>query len=218
MSSGDGWRATRKQMRDRLVQWYPVAISRYFFIFVRAILLVNGVRGGVVFLDQLADSFKEMGGRYGNVLGNLVLSISGSFLGCRFCGVAHLYGANIDYFLATGRLYPLDELEIVEWHKLSFDELRQMLLERFAGDEFAEERRVIERLFALRLGETPETEEDHVLKRVLDVWNALGECTIGFSFDAAADEIPPMLVAPTPLKDIQRYREARQAQRRAARA
>jgi len=217
MSSGDDRRTTRRQMRDRLVQWQPIALLRYNSKFIRAVLRVNGLRAGVVFLDQLGATFKEMGARYGKVLGSLVLGVSGSFLGCRYCGVTHLYAANIDYFLATGRLFPLDELDIVEWQKLPFDELEQLLIRRLAGDEFAEERRVIERLFALRLGEIPKTEEDHVLRRVLDVWNALGECTIGFSFNATANEIPPMLHAPTPLKEIRRYREAREAQRRAAR-
>lgn len=216
MSSREDWGGARTQMRRRVLQWFPVAKLRYTVKFVGSVVRVHGFRDGMAFLDQLDGIFKEMGSVYGPVLGSLVLCVAGSFNGCRFCGVGHLYAANVHYFRATGRLLSWDEQELPALNKLPFELFLQSILERLAGDEFVEARRVLERLFALRLGQSAQTEEDHVLKRVLDVWNELGECTIGFSYDAEPAEIPPVLLLPTPLKEIRRYREAREAQRHAA--
>ncbi len=215
MRDRDG-KGVRSQLRSTLLQWVPIAFLRYNAKIISAIWRVHGFREGKAFLDQLGGIFRNMGARYGPQLGSLVLCVAGSFHGCRFCGVSHLYAANVDYFHTTGKLFPLDEFEIIDLHKLPFDDFRQLILQRLAGPEFVEERRVIERIFALRMGEAAETEEDRVLNGVLDAWNALGECTIEFGYDANPAEIPPLLLKPTPMKEIRRYRAARETQRKRA--
>lgn len=216
MRDNEDGEGAHRQLLSKLLQWLPVARLRYEPQFIGSILRVYGIREGVAFMQKLNAMFLEMGSRYGTVLGSLVLSISASFNGCRFCGVGHLYAANVDHFRATGKLFPLDERELVELHKLPFNEVKQSILQHLSEPEFVEARRVVERIFALRMGQPTESDEDRVLKHALDLWNALAECTLGFSFTADAAELAPIVLQPTPMKEIRRYRAARDAQRKRA--
>jgi hypothetical protein len=147
-------------------------------------------------------------------LGNLVLAIAGLLNGCRYCGVGHLYAANLYYFQSTGKLLPIDERQTHQLQCMPFEELNDYIRDSLSDSEFAEMSRVMQRVLHLRLGNRPETAEDHEIEHVIDVWNFVNECTIPFGYDAKIEHLGPALSDPVPLDVIRRYQQARERTRK----
>lgn len=208
------------KLRERMARWIdsilqiaPIARIRYDAQLLLGVKRLVGWRRLFPVMEQLGITRGAINARYGNVVGNLVLAMTGSLNGCRYCGVGHLYAANVYYFESTGRLFPIDELRTHELQSMPFEALNDYFQESLSDSEFAETRRVLQRVFRLRMGHLPEDDEDRELQRGIDVWDFVNECTIPFGYDVKLENFGPALSDPVPLNVIRRYRAARAKER-----
>jgi len=146
--------------------------------------------------------------RFGEVEGQMIISMAGLWTGCRWCSTAHMLIANLTLFAKEGELGPIDELELARWQELRDPEVLERLELRLAG-RWAHLRPVARRLYALRTGEVePDTDDDFLLARANAMWEWLIECTI-MGFDMAPEEIPAWGSVARDRKLIARYRQTR---------
>src|SRR5262245_32356633 len=72
--------------------------------------------------------------------------------GCPYCIYGHAYAFELHYLKERGRLFPLDEHEIVALHRLEPNLLSQRLDDALQAAALAEEIPLLDRLQALREG------------------------------------------------------------------
>ena len=130
--------------------------------------------------------------------------------GCPYCTYGHAYAFELHYLRERGRLFPLDEHEIVALNRLEPDLLFRHL-EEALRDGLADEIPLLHRLVALRGGEVgAPAEHDRRLRHLLRMFTVLNTC--GIEGQVAPDE------AHDPINKDRELKERYAALRRAAAA
>lgn len=128
--------------------------------------------------------------------------------GCMYCGYGHLYAHNLNYFARTGKLFPLDEQEITTYVRAKDEDLMALVRERLADPEYAQQLRLIERLYYVRMEklEAGNTQEDELLRLSIPYYSFINECSI-----VVEEQAPPMGKVAKNKDLIARYQLARAA-------
>lgn len=116
-----------------------------------------------------------------------VLSVGISLLnGCPYCTYAHAYPLQLLYLERFGRLFPLDEHEIVGLHRLGEGELLERLRGALREAGLTEEVPVLDRMVALRGGAPGGGAQDARIAHLLRMFSVLNAC--GIKGDVQRDE------------------------------
>lgn len=151
---------------------------------------------------QLAEFFTERDA-------NLVASFASFWNGCDYCAYGHLYAYNLMYFQETGKLFPVDEQEVMDLLSLRDAQIIEALRGRLAGPEHQRAREFLERQYELKLGKAvAATETDAMLNKSLAYYDWVNECSI--MFDAPA---PPLGTVGRNKALMKRYADARAPER-----
>ena len=99
--------------------------------------------------------------------------------GCGYCGYGHTLAGALLRFKETDELHPVHPHSIAALFELEDHEVVEKLDEMLTKPGFEDLRRQTKRMYEIFLGELePETEEDELLKGILDFWRWTVECTI----------------------------------------
>lgn len=204
----------------RLLRWMEMKTFGFKHPFSEELVRSSGFFGALNFGKAVGKAMAGLEKRYGLLVSNLIMGFAGLWNGCRYCGVGHLYAANLLHFKATGRLYPIAEEDVPWLQELSYEESMVRVRGLLADEEFAEHLRIIERVYELREGAEAKNEEDRLLQLALASWAWLNECSAPISFDMQVKEVPAILEKGERERLLDRYRAARDARSRrlAARA
>ncbi len=138
-----------------------------------------------------------------------LLCVEASLLnGCSYCVHAHAYAFQLHYFRDKGRLFPLDEHELIALRDGSDAELRDAVKAALVAGQMPEEEALFDRLWRLKLEGEPADDTDRRIGHLLKMFEMLNFCGINSRtpFDHAHDPIN---------KDAEiklRYAEARLSQ------
>jgi len=140
-----------------------------------------------------------------------LLCIEASLLnGCSYCIHAHAYAFELHYFREHGRLFPLDEHELIALRDGSDAELKETLKGALRACAMSEDEALFDRLWRIKFdGEEPADGTERRIAHLLRMFDMLNFCGIDSRtpFDHAHDPIN---------KDAElkrRYAEARLSQR-----
>ncbi len=139
-----------------------------------------------------------------------LLCVEASLLnGCSYCVHAHAYAFQLHYFRDKGRLFPLDEHQLIALRDGSDAELRDAVKAALVAGQMPEEEALFDRLWRLKLEGEPADDTDRRIGHLLKMFEMLNFCGINSRtpFDHAHDPIN---------KDAElklRYAEARLSQR-----
>lgn len=173
------------------------------------LVLTFGVREYVSRAGMMYEVLKLLEKRWGTVEAQLVIGFAGLLSGCRWCGVGHLYAANLELFKREGELLPLDEREIPALQEKTDDEVLALVEERFSDPRWAEMKRVLHQQYLLRSGQAEEeTRDDQLLQMANHMWEWFNECSI-VVMDIDPGTIPPQSFVGKDRKLVERYRQAR---------
>jgi hypothetical protein len=112
--------------------------------------------------------------------------------GCAYCTHAHAYAFELTYFHERGKLFPLDEHEIVQLRNSSDDERHAALNAALEKAELPEEIAVLARVWRMKIGDgTATTDDEKRMKHLLEMFDVLNYCAIDSRtrLDEAHDEI-----------------------------
>ncbi|MEM6294341.1 MAG: hypothetical protein AAGA54_23910 [Myxococcota bacterium] len=137
-----------------------------------------------------------------------VIAFSAFFNGCPFCSVGHTYAGNLELFRATGRLFPIDERDVLKLQRLDDDQLLRTLATKLGADDQETFERIVQ-MYELKTNlRTARTEVDDLMLRAVAAWDIITECTI------VLEDVDPATV--DPLTEIakdktlqDRYQQAR---------
>ena len=127
----------------------------------------------------------------GPIRANLVFAIASLLNGCAYCTYAHGRAFELYYFEKHGKLFPLDDHQLINLIPLTDEkvraELENALREAGLGDEVA----VFRRLYSLKLEGLEETPEDHHLVHAIGMYDFLNFCAIEsqVTLDEAHDRV-----------------------------
>lgn len=159
--------------------------------FLEAVVAQYGLRGAFARLGKVEQIVAALEAELGDSDSHFVVGFASLYNGCEFCSLGHIYAANLLYFRATGRLHPLDELEIRDHLRVDSDrELLDFSLGRLAAPEHAPLAALLERQHRLKTGELPHpalgtapadapTERrDDLLAMAISAYDWLNHCSI----------------------------------------
>ncbi len=198
----------------RLLRWMEMKTFGFKHPFSEELVRSSGFAGALGFGKAVGAAMGGLEKRYGPLVSNLIMGFAGLWNGCRYCGVGHMYAANLLHFKATSRLYPIAEADVPWLQELSYEESMVRVRGMLAEEEFAEHLRIIERLFQLYEGAQPQNEEDRLLALALASWAWLNECSAPITFDMQVKDVPAILDKKERDLILDRYRAARDARSR----
>lgn len=112
--------------------------------------------------------------------------------GCPYCTYGHAYALQLHYFKKYGRLLPIDENEMVAWHRLAEADGVAHFRSLIQATDLAEEGPIFERMLVLRQGsEHAGSKDDRKVMHLISMFGYLNRCGIngGTKPDQAHDPI-----------------------------
>lgn len=186
------------------------AYTGYSTIFMGEMIRTFGVKNALEVMGAMGKATSALEKSFGPIGAQLALGIAGTWNGCRFCGTGHLLAANLVHYRETGTLLPLDERMVLEFEKLSFEQMRARLQEIFSAPEHAERAAMVDRLIALELGDAPRPDtSDEALSLGIEVWSIVNECSTAITFDMDLDVVPALSTVAKDKALLRKYRIAR---------
>ncbi|MCA9716570.1 MAG: hypothetical protein H6713_27555 [Myxococcales bacterium] len=138
-----------------------------------------GIRGFFRYLNFLNKFNKLMDKELGPANAQTLVGLAALMAGCGFCGYGHTLTGALMIFKERGELHPVHPFSISALFELEDHEVVEKLDEMLTKPGFEDLRRQTKRMYEIFLGELePETEEDELLKGILDFWRWTVECTI----------------------------------------
>ena len=209
-------------MSRRELSWYEKAFLKsarvlagwhigYSVNFDEELLRQHGISGLIKWGRATQAAFDHIATKLGLEEAHLVAAFASFFNGCDYCSWGHLFALNLIYLERTGKLYPVDEEEVLELMRRGdsavFEELRLRL------GEHPEHLRLLLRQQELRTLEGgPVSEEDKIIVSSITLFEWVNECSIVVNAPA-----PPMDPIAKKKALLARY-EALRAPQRAERA
>lgn len=185
-------------MSRKELTWYEKAFIKttralagvsigYYVNFDEELVRQHGITGFLKWGRTTQAMFEEITAKLGTEEAHLVAAFASFFNGCDYCSWGHLFALNLLHLERTGKLYPIDEVEVLELMRTGDTAVMQEL-ERRLAPEFPEHLRLLLRQHQLRTLESgPVSEEDRVLVRSITLFEWVNECSIVVNAPA-----PPM--------------------------
>jgi hypothetical protein len=142
---------------------------------------------------------------------HLACVVASLFNSCAYCAYGHARAMELHYFRENGRLFPLDEHELIGLSHVEHGEAQARLERALQAAGMAEEIPMVQRIQAMKLESAlPISEEDKRLAHLVEMFNVLNSCGIDnqVPFDNAHDPINRDAAIQA------RYAEARLAERK----
>jgi hypothetical protein len=176
-----------------------------------------GAAGIVRWMGQLAAVVKRAEQRYGTETTQYLAGVAAMWNGCGYCGVGHIYAANVQRHKDKGELSPIDEREVKALQHLDDRALLEELERRLTANGDSELWRLLERQYLLKQNRAEgETEDDPYLQAISACWDLVNECSIFAGYDLAPEQVPPLSGIARDKDAIARYRAAREQHQAAA--
>ncbi|MDP1823195.1 MAG: hypothetical protein Q8L48_08140 [Archangium sp.] len=185
-------------MSRRELSWYEKVFLKtarafagmnvgYYVDFDEELLRQHGISGLIKWGRAAQASFEVIAKTLGNEEAHLVAAFASFFNGCDYCSWGHLFALNLLHLERTGKLYPIDEVEVLELMRRGDTAVLQELERRLKAD-YPEHLRLLLRQHELRTLESgPVSEEDRALVRSITLFEWVNECSIVVNAPA-----PPM--------------------------
>jgi hypothetical protein len=202
-----------ERMFVKMLNGFSRMTEGYYFAFAEELVRQHGVKGMMKWGGATAAATKAILEYFGHEDGHLMAAFASFWNGCDYCAYGHVLAHNLHYFEHTGKLFPLDEEEVLPLMRTRDTDVMNELRRRFAAPEFARKLQLLERKNQLRLEEGPADQpDDKMLLRCIALYEWINECSI------VAEAPAPPLGPIAKKRDLhQRYLEARKPER-AARA
>lgn len=142
--------------------------------------LINGPRA-----DRLRRELGSMGA-------NFVLAVASLLNGCSYCLYAHARAFELYYFDKHGKLFPLDQHELLSLIPLTDEASRTRLENALQEAGLEDETATFRRLYALKLeAAKPENDRDRIFLEAIEMYDMLNFCANAdqLELDDAHDEI-----------------------------
>lgn len=142
----------------------------------------------------------------GPVHGNLAFTLASLLNGCAYCVYAHGRAFQLHFFKETGRVFPLEENELVDMRALTDLEIGQRLEVALKQANMPQELGLLERLMELKFrGAQAKNKEDEHLLHAIQMYDVLNYCAI--SGEVEIDDVHDAIYRDEETKA--RYAEAR---------
>lgn len=181
-------RSARLGLGGKLAARALAQLNRYFIgeplEWLDELIRMHGVSGTFKCLSAVQKAMDHVSGRYGDLNAQTMFGLSSMWNGCRSCSRGHILAANIIYYEATERLFPLYEEDALVWQRMTDAEMMADICQRMCGaDDLVELRQLIEHYFDFKTG-TLSADSPHREAFVeLDaMWTVLNECSITDAF------------------------------------
>jgi len=168
-----------------------------------------GVRGYAKWSGATGRAMKVLAAGLGEAESQFVIGFSGLWLGCGYCGAGHIHAGNLIVFRDRNVLTALDDATLRDLYDTPDSEAIARLHELLCAPEDARLLGLITRLYELREGAEPGTEDDAYLELALSCWDWVTECTIVIGLEIPFESVPPLTPLAKNRKLLRRYSEAR---------
>ncbi|MBL9004220.1 MAG: hypothetical protein JNJ46_08240 [Myxococcales bacterium] len=197
-----------ERMVMKTIRALTEASEGYFAAFDEEMIRSWGVRGFLKACAIMAKHWARIEKQFGVENAHMVAFYSSMWNGCTYCGYGHLYAHNLNYFQRTGQLFPMREDEIEVRMRATDEEILSWVRTHLSGPEFGDKLRLIQRLYAVRMGslEPGDAAEDEVLRLSIPFYSFINECSI-----VVESLAPPIGRIAKQKALIERYQEARAA-------
>jgi hypothetical protein len=182
-------------MIERAVTWFVTAIGRYKWgwasVIMPAIVENLGPLPALAWIARNMPEYERAIADLGPARANFVFCAASMLNGCAYCTYAHGRAFELYYFAEHGKLFPLDEHDLVSLSALPDDQaaprLEAALEEAGLGAEIATYRR----LFALKLEAAEPRPDDRYLLHAIQMFDVLNRCAIEsrLAIDDAHDRV-----------------------------
>ena len=185
-------------MSRKELTWYQKAFIKsmralagvsigYYVNFDEELVRQHGIAGFMKWGQATQAAFEEITEKLGVEQAHLVAAFASFFNGCDYCSWGHLFALNLLLLERTGKVYPIDEVEVLDLMRLGDNAVMDELKRRLAA-EHPEHLRLLVRQHELRTLEGgPVSEEDRILVRSIALFEWVNECSIVVNAPA-----PPM--------------------------
>ena len=176
---------------------------------------IMGLRGFFRYMKFVTRFIQRVEPVFGEANTQTLLGLASLMAGCGYCGYGHTLAGALLLFRDTETLHPVHPSSIEALFELKDHEIMARLDALLSAPGHEDLRRQLNRMYRIYLGELePETEEDALLKELMDFWRWTIECTIveGVSLSPADS------TSPHPVGGDRRLRERYEAARAAERA
>jgi len=138
---------------------------------------------------------------------NLMFAIASLLNGCAYCVYAHGHAFQLHYFQQHGKLFPLDDHQLINLIPQPDDVVRAELVNALNEAGLSDEIELFNRLYALKLEGLDPTPEDAHLVHAIEMYDFLSFCAI--ESQSAFDDADARITKDQSLES--RYAEARLA-------
>lgn len=166
-----------------------------------------GPLGAVRWMSANIPKYERAVEDLGPIRANLVFAVASLLNGCAYCTFAHGRAFELHYFEQRGKLFPLDDQELISLIPLTDADVRGRLDAALIEAELESEIPILERLYALKLEGIEPNEADAHLVHAVAMYDFLNFCAI--ESQAALDDAHDRINKDEALK--QRYAETRLA-------
>jgi hypothetical protein len=168
-----------------------------------------GPFGAIVWMARNIPPYERAIVDLGPLRGNFIFAMASLLNGCSYCTYAHGRAFELHYFDTRGKLFPLDDHQLISLIPLTDALVRERLEGALLAADLPDELEVFRRLYALKLEGAVSTgsRDDGHLVHAIKMYDALNFCAI--DSQAALDDAHDRINKDAGLK--RRYAEARLA-------
>jgi hypothetical protein len=152
----------------------------YRIAFAEELIRQHGIKGFWKWGQTTQNIFIEICKHFGEENGHLMASFASFWNGCDYCAYGHMLAHNLHFFERTGKLFTIDEEDILPLMRMKDAEVMGELRQRLSGSpDFARKLELIERKNYLRLEEGPaDGPDDKMLLKCIALYEWVNECSI----------------------------------------
>jgi hypothetical protein len=135
--------------------------------------------GAAKWMVQYLPRYESILKRLGPSRGHLLCAFASLLNGCPYCTYAHGRALNLYFFRDQGRLFPLDEDELVQLSGLPDPEMLARANETLEQAGMAADKLMLQRLWAIKFeGDTPKNELDSDVHHAVAMFDVLNACAL----------------------------------------
>jgi hypothetical protein len=169
-----------------------------------------GTAGAIRWMARHMPEYDRAFAKLGPLRCHLACVVASLLNGCEYCGYGHARALQLYYFRERGKLFPLDEHQLIALSHVGNQELHLRLSQALTDAGMADDIALVQRLYALKFeGAAVRSTEDRKLQYLIQIFDMLNAC--GAEQRIPFDEEKDPISQDAALKE--RYDQARQQQR-----
>ncbi len=155
---------------------------------MRHFVLEYGAFKSVVWFVKHMPKYEKILKKWGAVRTHFVSTVFSTVQGCAYCTYGHAYAMQLHYFKQTGKLFPLDESELIELHGLPEENIVKRLGTALTEAGLPDEVEILNKISTLRehLPTGQLSQDDDYLLHLKSMFSVLNSC--GIKRQVAPDE------------------------------